>query len=149
MSKSQKDRSWQPEWFTTENIDTVIVAFGDPYGRLLGKRMTREFFLSGEPDFGVHVCSYLMTADVEMNPLAGFSLASWNKGYGDFRVRVDPSRLRRLPWHQGTAIVLGDLLHEDGTPVTEAPRSVLARQIKRLSQLGLTATIGSELEFVL
>ena len=149
MSKSQKDRSWAPKWFTAQNIDTVIVAFSDPYGRLLGKRMTREFFLSGEPDFGVHVCSYLMTADVEMNPLAGFSLASWDKGYGDFRVRVDPSQLRRLPWDKGTAIVLGDLLHEDGTPVAEAPRSMLARQIERLSELGLTAKIGSELEFVL
>ena len=35
-------------------IDTVITAFPDLYGRLMGKRITGEFFLEHTADAGMH-----------------------------------------------------------------------------------------------
>jgi glutamine synthetase len=146
MTRAEKNQSW-PEWFTPQQIDTVIVAFVGVCGRLLGKRVTHDYFVNHVLDSSVHVCNYLMTVDIEMNVLPGFKLASWEQGYGDFQMRPDLHTLRRLPWQEGTAVVLGDLFHHDGSVVVESPRSLLTGQTERLAERGIKACMGSELEF--
>lgn len=132
----------------TGEIDTVIVAFPDVFGRLVGKRCTGEFFRQ-HARHGTHGCSYLLTVNIEMDPMDGFQLANWDKGFGDFEMRPDFSTLRVLPWQAGTALVLCDSMHADGRRVAEAPRSVLHGQIDALAKRGWTAAIASELEFFL
>jgi glutamine synthetase len=44
--------------------------------------------------------------------------------------------------------VLADLRWEDGSPVVASPRQVLARQTERLADAGMTAYVGTELEFI-
>jgi glutamine synthetase len=127
-------------------IDTVLVCFPDMQGRLVGKRVTGAFFL----DHGVHelhVCDYLLTVDMDMEPVPGYVAANWDTGYGDFAVRPDLSTLRRIPWLEATALVLGDCVGGDGLEVPHSPRTILKRQIKRAAALGYTVKIGSELEF--
>ncbi len=145
----QEQTAWLPAWFNADEIDTVVVAFPDAYGRLLGKRFTRSHFERSVLKSGTHACNYLLTVDVEMNPLPGFRLASWDQGYGDFHLRPDLTTLRRTPWLPGSAIVLCDVEREHGGPVAEAPRQVLKHQLERLAQRGWTAFMGSELEFYL
>ena len=130
-------------------IDTVIAVFPDHIGRLMGKRLRAEFFLEAVCDKVMHACNYLLTADLELEPLPGFSLASWDQGYGDFAMRPDPSTLRLVPWSPGSALVICDLLHEDGSPVEESPRQILKRQIEACAELGLTPMMASELELYL
>lgn len=130
------------------DIDTVIVAFPDVFGRLVGKRCTGEFFRQ-HAQHGTHGCSYLLTVNIEMDPLDGFQLANWDKGFGDFAMQPDFSTLRVLPWQAGTALVICDSLQADGQRVAEAPRSVLRQQIDALAKKGMTAAIASELEFFL
>ncbi|MGZ0229163.1 MAG: glutamine synthetase family protein [Acidimicrobiales bacterium] len=130
------------------HIDTVIVAFTDHYGRSLGKRFDAEFFIKEGADAGTHSCNYLLTVDMEMEPVKGYEYASWEKGYGDFHVVPDLATLRMAAWTDRTAIVLCDLVH-DGQPVTVAPRSILRRQVARASDMGLVAKAASELEFYL
>ncbi len=129
-------------------IDTVIVAFPDVFGRLVGKRCTGEFFRQHAQQ-GTHGCSYLFTVNIEMDPLDGFQLANWDKGFGDFALRPDFSTLRVLPWQAGTALVICDAMLANGQPVAEAPRSVLRHQIAVLAKKGWTAAVASELEFFL
>jgi glutamine synthetase len=130
-------------------IDTVVVAFPDPFGRLVGKRFRADFFLESALHHGTHSCSYLLTVNLEMDPLDGFAVANWEAGFGDFAMRPDLSTLRVLPWQPGTAFVMCDYLRPDGTLVAEAPRSVLRRQLERLGQAGMTGLCASELEFYL
>lgn len=129
-------------------IDTVVVAFPDVFGRLVGKRCTGEFF-HRHAQHGTHGCSYLFTVNIEMDPLDGFQLANWDKGFGDFALRPDFSTLRVLPWQAGTALVICDAMQANGQPVAEAPRSVLRQQIDAMAKKGWTAAIASELEFFL
>src|SRR5256885_10529743 len=82
-------------------IDTVLVVFPDVFGRLVGKRIAGRYFLDGVAEGGTHGCNYLLTVNIEMDPLEGFQLASWEKGFGDFEVKPDLSSLRLLPWQQG------------------------------------------------
>ena len=131
-------------------IDTVVVAFTDMQGRLLGKRLHGEFFVeevgAGHP---VEGCNYLLALEMEMDPVPGYQLASWERGYGDFALQPDLATLRRIPWLEATALVLCDVAWHDGSPVAPSPRQVLRAQVARAEALGLTPMFGSELEFFL
>ncbi|MEX2210691.1 MAG: glutamine synthetase, partial [Gaiellaceae bacterium] len=129
-------------------FDTVVVAFTDMQGRLMGKRLDRDFFV----EHGVHEvegCNYLLALEMEMDPVPGYELASWEQGYGDFGLKPDLATLRRIPWLEGTALVLADVVWHDGAPVRPSPRQVLKAQVERARALGLEPMVGSELEFYL
>ena len=131
-------------------VDTVVVAFTDMQGRLMGKRLHGEFFLD-ELDAGhsVEGCNYLLALEMEMDPVPGYAIASWERGYGDFGMQPDLATLRRIPWLEATALVLCDVVWHDGSPVAPSPRQVLKAQVERAEALGLTPMVGSELEFFL
>ncbi|MFE1954254.1 glutamine synthetase family protein [Streptomyces sp. NPDC059524] len=129
-------------------IDTVVLAFPDMQGRLQGKRFAARFFLDEVLHHGTEGCNYLLAVDTEMNTVDGFAMSSWDRGYGDFAMHPDLSTLRRVPWNEGTALLVADLAWEDGSPVVAAPRQILRRQLDRLAELGLTAQVGTELEFI-
>ena len=131
-------------------LDTVVVAFTDMQGRLLGKRLHAEFFVDEtEADRPVEGCNYLLALEMEMDPVPGYEIASWEQGYGDFAIRPDLATLRRIPWLEATALVLGDVGWHDGSPVQPSPRQVLRAQVERAEELGFTPMVGSELEFYL
>jgi glutamine synthetase len=129
-------------------VDTVIVAFADMQGRLVGKRVSSRLFLEEVLAHGAECCNYLLAVDVEMNTVDGYAMSAWDKGYGDMVMTPDASTLRRVPWLPGTAMVTADLGWFDGSPVTAAPRQVLARQVERLAERGLVPYVGTELEFM-
>src|SRR5215813_10957963 len=128
-------------------IDTVIVALVDPFGRLVGKRFRADVFLDSVLKHGTHGCNYLLTVNLEMDPLDGFKVANWEAGFGDFSLRPDLDTLRLIPWQPGAAMVICDHVRHDGSLVAEAPRSVLHRQVDLLAKRGLTCYCASELEF--
>ncbi len=130
-------------------IDTVIVAFQDVFGRLVGKRFEANHFVTQVAEHGTHACNYLLAVNLEMEPQEGFKLANWENGFGDFAMKPDPGTLREIPWQPGAAIVICDYIHHDGRSVAEAPRSVLKQQIARLQKRGLCPFLASELEFFL
>ncbi|MDF0601582.1 glutamine synthetase family protein [Psychromarinibacter sp. C21-152] len=130
-------------------IDTVIVAQVDMQGRLMGKRFHVADFLDHARDH-THSCNYLLTVDMEMEPVPGYKSASWAQGYGDYIMKPDLATLRRIPWAAGTALVLCDLLdHAGEAEVPVSPRAILKRQLARLADMGLSAMMASELEFYL
>jgi glutamine synthetase len=131
-------------------IDTVVVAFTDMQGRLMGKRVDADFFLEElEAGHPVEGCNYLLALEMEMDPVPGYGIAGWERGYGDFGLAPDLGSLRKTPWLEGTALVLCDVLWHDGSPVEPSPRQVVRAQIERAEALGLTPMLGSELEFFL
>src|ERR1051326_1297802 len=96
------------------DIDTVLCVFPDMAGRLMGKRMTGRFFVDDVLKGGMHACAYLLTVDMEMEPLPGFATASWASGYQDMKALPDLATLRVIPWLDRTALVICDLLTEEG-----------------------------------
>ena len=130
------------------DIDTVIVAFTDMQGRLTGKRVSSRLFVEDVAEHGAECCNYLLAVDVDMNTVDGYSISSWETGYGDMVMTPDFTTLRLLPWLPGTALVMADLSWTNGNPVTQAPRSILNRQIDRLAERGLVPFVGTELEFI-
>ena len=131
------------------DIDTVLVCLVDMQGRLMGKRFHISNFLeSGHVE--THCCNYLLATDIEMATPDGYASTSWEQGYGDYIMKPDLSTLRRIPWLEGTALVLCDILdHHTHEPVPHTPRQILKEQIKRAQGMGLTPIMATELEFFL
>ena len=120
-------------------IDTVIVAFADHQGRVIGKRTDGDFYLDVVVEEGTENCDYLIACDLDDVPIPGFTWASYEQGYGDMRGVVDPSTIRYLPWLESTALVLVDLVDIDtGAAVEVSPRRILQRQVEAAAELGYT-----------
>src|SRR5918993_233933 len=130
------------------DIDTVVVAFADAQGRMVGKRVSARLFQEEVLPHGAEACNYLLSVDVDMNTVDGYAMSSWEKGYGDMMLLSDPDTLRRIPWMPGTALVMADLEWEGGGRVAQSPRAILKHQRDRLAERGLTAYAGTELEFL-
>ncbi|KQX35206.1 glutamine synthetase [Devosia sp. Root436] len=131
------------------SIDTVLVAFPDMQGRMIGKRFQAEYFLEVAND-ETHGCDYLLADDIDMEPVPGYAAANWGKGYGDFVMKPDLATLMKATWLDGTAIVLCDLSdHHHHEPIPHSPRAILKGQIERLAAMGYTANAATELEFYL
>ena len=129
------------------DIETVLAAFPDMYGRLMGKRITGHFFRDRIAEGGMDVCAYLLTVDMEMDPVPGYAFASWEEGYGDVHVVPDFATLRRAAWLPKTALILCDLYTErEHEPVAVAPRQMLKRQLARARAAGFSVMGGLELE---
>src|SRR5579862_9361166 len=129
-------------------VDTVVLAITDMQGRLAGKRLLAHHFLDEVAEHGAEGCNYLLAVDVDMTPVPGFAMASWERGYGDFVMRPDLDTLRLVPWQEGTAMCLADVVWHDGSDVAASPRQILRRQLERLAARGWTALAGTELEFI-
>jgi glutamine synthetase len=127
-------------------IDTVLACFVDMQGRLIGKRVTGHYFLDQVIE-EMHACDYLLALDMDMEPVPGYAAASWDKGYGDFAIRPDLATLRRIPWLEGTALVLGDVVDHHGEDAAHSPRAILKRQLARARAAGFDVNMASELEF--
>src|SRR3954463_13031198 len=129
-------------------IDTVVLAIVDIQGRLQGKRFDAEFFIDEVASHGTEGCNYLLAVDIEMNTVGGYTMSSWERGYGDFAIHPDFATMRRIPWQPGTALLLGDARWLDDSPVVESPRQVLQQQLERLAERGWQGEGGTALQFL-
>jgi len=132
-------------------IDTVLAAFPDLQGRLMGKRVTGHHWLEhvAGPE-GFEACNYLLAVDVDMAMVAGYRYANWDRGYGDLRAVPDLTTIRIVPWLDKTALVVCDVVDVDtAEPIEVAPRQILRRQVERAAAAGYSVMCGSELEFFL
>lgn len=144
------DRTGLEKRVVAGDVDTVLVVFPDLYGRLMGKRFEADYFLEQIAEAGTHACNYLLTADMEMEPVAGYEFANWQKGYGDFHLVPDFRTLRQAAWLDRTAIVLCDVKSETTHELTpQAPRSLLLQQIDAAAGRGFDVMAASELEYFL
>lgn len=129
-------------------IDTVLVVFTDLYGRPIGKRYDARFFMETALEGGAHACDYLLTADMEMQPVPGYDFANWERGYGDVHLLPDLATLRHLSWLDRTAMVQCDVAEREGHGLLSlAPRSLLRTQADQAAARGFEVMAASELEF--
>lgn len=131
-----------------QTIETIIVAFTDHYGRFVGKRFDAEYFVNDVFESGTHGCNYLLTTDMAMDPVPGYSFANWELGYGDFHLVPDLSTLRVAAWLDRTAMIICDVKNEKTHNYVDiAPRSILRAQLEKASEY--TVLAASELEYYL
>ena len=129
-------------------IDTVICATPDPFGRLVGKRLTIDAFRSlGLSGAGINASSFIFAVDLEMKPL-DLEVSNSTNGWADIRLVPDLKTMRRVPWEKNAILVICDAYEADADVLLEvAPRTILKRQIARAEEEGYFFKFASELEF--
>ncbi len=98
---------------------------------------------------GTHACNYLLTVDMEMEPVAGYEFANWQKGYGDFHLAPDFRTLRQASWLDRTAVVLCDLQseHDARADRTVRPARCYSSRSTRPPSSDYDVMAASELEY--
>ncbi|MFA4890974.1 MAG: glutamine synthetase family protein [Candidatus Gracilibacteria bacterium] len=131
-----------------KGFNTLIVAAPDMIGRLVGRRLPfRE--VKEKTKVSVGVCSSILAWDAEQLPIDGLSIAGFHTGWQDMNIVSDLALIRPVSWHNQSVIAIGDVYDKAGKIVPVAPRSILQAQIRRLKEVGLIATVATELEFYL
>ena len=84
-----------------------------------------------------------MATDLEMATPDGYASTSWSTGYGDYVMKPDLSTLRLMPWLEGTAMCLCDVLdHHTHKPICFSPREVLKTQIAKAESMGFSSIMA-------
>ena len=129
---------------THGEIDTVLVGFTDHYGRLMGKRYDAEFFLESIASDGAHACDYLLTVDMEMEPVPRLPLRELGARLRRLPSRARPGTLRVASWLPtiGARAVRRRRTRRRTRPSSVAPRTILRRQIERRARARLRRLRG-------
>lgn len=130
-------------------VDTVTVAVVDGFGRPMGKRMTRDYFLKSVRTGPVAMSEALFATDIRLDDIEGILGASGQVRFGDFLALPDPSTTCRLAAAPNEVLVLCDSLKAPGVPFELAARQILRGQIAAAADVGLRFRMASELEFYL
>jgi len=123
-----------------------------PLSELAKERGIRYFLVSFADLRGVQRAKLVPAAAIDRIAAegAGFAgFATWldmTPADADMLAMPDASSLIQLPWKPEVAWLAGDLVM-NGKPVEQAPRRVLAEQVKRARELGFTLKTGVECEF--
>lgn len=72
--------------------------------------------------------------------------SSYDNGFPDVVGVPDLTTAVELPWRQGMAAVIYDVMYPDGRPFPLAPRNVLKRVSERFKETGYTPMFGVEME---
>jgi glutamine synthetase len=119
------------------HVDTVLVVWTDPGGRLQGERVHAR-----------HFSEHVLAGGLDLEPgRADPSAAALAAPSGSLVLRPDPATLRPAPWLAGSVMVQGDLFRADGLPVRTAPRQVLAAQVKEGADLGVVPSGAISVQF--
>jgi Glutamine synthetase len=131
-----------------KKITTVEVGFIDIAGVLRGKRIPARHFLK-TAETGTGIAKAPFAWDIQCGVYDDIEIANFQNGFPDMYAKPLLSTFRNIPWREGSAIVLAELVDEEGQPVNVNPREVLKRVLEKYKKRGLRPLVGSELEFYL
>lgn len=124
-------------------VSTVIGTIWNPNGLLLAKTVpVQRAEVFAETGLGASPTWHGFTIDQ-----GGIAFTAAISPVGDLRLRIDPDAVRLLG--DGLAWAPARFVTQQGGPVAECGRSVLARVEEALQAQGISALVGHELEFQL
>ena len=129
-------------------VDAIDLVFTNLAGVPRGKRLRRAE-LSGVFEQGRFLPGSILVNDVRGDDVPESGLV-WADGDADRRAWPAPGTLAPMPCAgPGAAQFIASLHELDGEPCRLDPRRILAEQVARLGELGLTPVVACELEFYL
>jgi len=133
-------------------VETVILAGADSHGIMRGKRVPIAE-LARAAVHGVALCDVIWALPVDelepVQPPSGHAGYFPRDGYADMLAIPDLETARIVPWHDHTALLLCDFVHDDGSAISLSPRAVLRSVVERARSMGFEPIVGVELELYL
>ena len=140
---TQKLKEWLSERTITEVECLVPDIAGIPRGKILPAEKYHKVLQGSGLRLPEYVFGQTVTGDYHDSIVL-------NAAVGDIVLKPDEKAAYLVPWYsEPTAQIIHDAYYLNDTEVTVAPRSVLKRVIRKLSDKGLSAIVAPELEFFL
>jgi glutamine synthetase len=130
-----------------QGIRNVRFELPDMHGTSRSKLVPIEH-ASGYAEEGLNMYGGTVVLDSRSDVVPG-TLYNEEIGYGDQRLRPDPTTAAIVPWRESTGRMICDAYWDDGRPLEAAPRYVFQRVLERCRELGLEPLVGIEPEFYL
>ena len=133
-------------------LETIRLVFVDQHGILRGKTIVAGALASAFGS-GIGVPSTLLLKDTSHRtvfPIWNGDVSLANMAFGgasDVILWPDPARFHPLPWSPHSAILICNVHHRSGPPVSFSSGAVLAEAVGRLDAAGYRAIFGLEVEF--
>jgi glutamine synthetase len=124
----------------------VKLGWVDIDGVLRGKYVSLDKFAS-LVDGGLGLCDVILGWDITDTLYDNAAFTGWHTGYPDAQARVDVDTLRMIPWEQGTAFFLLELVRPGGEPLSLCPRQLLRGVLDRAARMGYRVKLAAEYEF--
>ena len=131
---------------TADGIDVLRLSYPDLAGTDRGRDLLVSRLARTAAD-GVAFCRSVYGTS-PMGDVIDFE-GGISAGLPDVLAFPDPATVTALPWAPGVAGVLADVYNPDGSPAEESPRHLLRRVVEVFAELGITPSVGPELEFFL
>ena len=126
-----------------DGVTTLIGTVVNPAGLTLAKTVPlRRMGTFADPGLGASPVWHVFAIDQ-----TGIVFGDAIGVVGDQRIRIDLGALRILG--DGLAWAPGAFFNQDGSPVPDCSRGALSRVADRLTDAGIDAVVGHEMEFVL
>lgn len=135
-----------PEWLLQHPAGKVKLAIADIDGVLRGKYVSIEKFASAaEGGFGF--CDVVFGWDMNDAAYDNTVFTGWHTGYPDTLVHLDLATLRKIPWENDVAFVLGDCAVQGNGAHLICPRQLLKKITAECYSLGFTPFFSQEFEW--
>jgi len=144
LNTSEPDVSEIVDQLRRRGVDVVRVSYSDLIGVDRGRDVLLDE-LTRAASHGLAFCRaiYHTSPRGDVVPVQG-GLAD---GLPDINVRPDFSTLTPIPWEPNAMWCIGDAYDHEGGVAGESPRAVVQQVSGLLGTLGLSATVGPELEY--
>ncbi|ABK52868.1 L-glutamine synthetase [Acidothermus cellulolyticus 11B] len=147
QSDDQRNVERLTEQLRSEGIDVLRIGYADLIGTERGRDLVVETLAHHLGEGGIAFCRGVFHTSPrgDVVPVAG----GLDAGLPDVLAKPDLSTVRKIPWEDGVAHVLADIVEPDGRPCAESPRSVLRSVVGRCEAENLVPVVGPEMEFYL
>ena len=125
----------------------VRFAVTDIDGVCRGKHLSGEKIISMLEGGGT-IASALFGWDIADELYDNVSFTGFHTGYPDIGLKLDPATARQIPWDDNRWLILGEHTLPDGSPLPICPRQVLKKVLGKAEQLGYSAQVGMEFEWL-
>lgn len=133
---------------TLLQVENVAVCVPDNVGRLIGKRIP----ISRWPQIlndGMPMPNFHLVTGIDNKPYTDLAVTGYHTGFRNGLLYPIESSLFKTSLEPLCAYAIAEACSHSKVKIPEAPRQILAHQLKRLEERGLTAVCATELEFYL
>jgi glutamine synthetase len=134
-------------WLSANGVSCVRLEATNHDGLVLGKHMSVPKFLS-TLERGSPLADTAFGVDFSGEVALGWDWGTWRGEVADIVMLPDPSTLIVDPNIDGWASVICDFTDVHGDPLPPCCRGLLKRMVARLDGLGYSASVATELEFM-
>ncbi len=128
------------------NYEKIKIAIVDIDGILRGKYIDKEKFIHSI-NSTLGFCSVSLGWDMADQAYNNCKITGWHTGYPDYKIKIDLSSFRTIPWENNQPFFLGSFVQDNELPMEVCPRQLVKKIANEAKAMGYEAMASQEFEW--